>query len=373
MKKKLALIIVFMLIFTSIQIIQPSLAKITLKNHLNALATITNIKNKNITEEPYKTDLIADQIYDVGNVTVWNINDTIFVKYMTTGEWLINETHLHIECELYDIPQENGNPIIAEFDYQSIHEIGVTEYTYKITRSYRCNVNRPLSIAAYAYVYKEEIIGGLDYIENNLPNITVVRAVHATNIPPYNQSYFKTQIIGDDFIEGIYNGWCVDLDSNMIDYKLFCARVYSSYETIPDGMLEKPENLDLVNYILNQHYIGKPSCCGVAYTFGDVQRAIWGLIEDQQSNTSYLGPWKQCRVNEILTNANTNGEGFVPGCGQIVAIILDPVNKQDGQISIIEFNITCETIKIYKPAWGAGLNFPGDEWATYFKFSRTIP
>jgi hypothetical protein len=243
-----------------------------------------------------------------------------------------------------------------------------TKFTYKIKDTYHPSL--PLYVAANAIVCKR--INFLEYLEENLPNVVVVKAIHATTIPPFIQSYFKTLVIGPYFNDRIYNGWCVDLDSNMIDHEYFCASVYSSYEPLPDGIIEKPENLDLVNYVLNQRHIGKPSNCGGSYTFGDVQRAIWELIEDHQSDTAYLGPWNQCRVDEIIADAYAYGEGFVPSPGQTTAIILKPTNKLDGQISIIELTIHCEFGRVSRNAWGAGLEFPGNMWATYFRINPGV-
>jgi hypothetical protein len=92
------------------------------------------------------------------------------------------------------------------------------------------------------------------------------------------------------------------------------------------GKPEKEDNegrLDLVNWIINQGVVGDPSACGGTYTYGDIQRTIWALIEDQQSGSG-LGPWTQCRVNEIIAAAQANGEDFVPGCDEFVAVIQNP-------------------------------------------------
>ena len=60
---------------------------------------------------------------------------------------------------------------------------------------------------------------------------------------------------------------------------------------------------------------------------GDIQRAIWTLMEDVQS-TAGIGSWSQLRVDEILNNAYLNGEGYTPGVGDSVAIILYNINLQ---------------------------------------------
>ena len=50
------------------------------------------------------------------------------------------------------------------------------------------------------------------------------------------------------------------------------------------------------------------------YTYGDVQRAIWALIDDNLSHTNGLGDYNQTRVNQIVAAAIANGEGYVPPC-----------------------------------------------------------
>ena len=85
-------------------------------------------------------------------------------------------------------------------------------------------------------------------------------------------------------LTGVYEGWCIDTDRLISDNTNYTAKVYSSYEPLPAGLVEHPENLDLVNWIINQNYVGKPAGGSLGnYTYGDVQLAIWTLIEDQVS------------------------------------------------------------------------------------------
>ena len=48
-------------------------------------------------------------------------------------------------------------------------------------------------------------------------------------------------------------------------------------------------NFDLVNWIINQDYVGKPAGAARHYTYGDVQRAIWELIEENDGFSQ--SPW----------------------------------------------------------------------------------
>ncbi len=92
------------------------------------------------------------------------------------------------------------------------------------------------------------------------------------------------------------------------------------------------------------------------YTYGDVQRAIWTLIDDTLSNLS-LGPYSRCHVEEIIAAAYANGEGFIPGCNDkwelsfsrlMVSRLLSP------RLPLPE-GVPCDPLFAYETAWGAGI------------------
>jgi len=321
--------------------------------------------------EPYETDLIAGQYYDAGDVLVWNDGDNLFVKFVAEEDWQIKETHLHVAESLEGIPQVNGNPPPGQFDYKQEHDPAVTEFCYEIENIW--DVDDELFIAAHAEVCEETTEGGLEEVQEMLPEIVTASAVHAISIG-HLYSYFVVTISGGTYLDGTHNGWCVSLASLMTDYQSFNAKVFSSYESIPAGLIDYPENLDLVNWILNQDYVGETSPGGYGtYTYGDIQRAIWELVEDQQSSL-YLGDWNINRANEIVTDAISYGEGFIPDCNEVFAVILVPIDifgQKDlslGQICIIPVPIPCETEWGCETAWGDGADFPGSNWAMYFTY-----
>lgn len=109
--------------------------------------------------------------YDVGNVSVWNEEGNLSVKYETTGNWSLNETHLHVvNTTVDDIPQtKKGNPIPGKFDYKNESlTLPTQNYTYVIPLGdWEPGTN--LSIAAHAevlllnetgYVVQEETAWG---------------------------------------------------------------------------------------------------------------------------------------------------------------------------------------------------------------------
>jgi hypothetical protein len=66
-----------------------------------------------------------------------------------------------------------------------------------------------------------------------------------------------------------------------------------------------------------------------------------------------------------------NGEGFVPACGDVMVIILDPYNPWWKQAVIIWVDVPCAE---EESAWGGDyfgtpLEFPGSNWSIYFAYT----
>lgn len=144
-------------------------------------------------------------------------------------------------------------------------------------------------------------------------------------------SYFNTALSdvpsGYDVVNGVYPGWCVDIRTEMIRSPAkHAVFLYSGLS--PPGNLAS-ERWDLVNYVLN-HKQGSAL---------DIQEAIWYFVrmDGNYTPTSTLA-WS------IINDTIANGNGFVPGDGQAMAIICYPTilfpNQPDVQISIIEVTNT---------------------------------
>jgi len=133
-------------------------------------------------------------------------------------------------------------------------------------------------------------------------------------------SYFSTVLSdvppGYDVTNGTYLGWCVRefvLIETGVEYNV---TLYSSYDpNMPDEF--KDDDWDMVNYILNhkQGYVM------------DIQEAIWYFVDGGSMPSNSAG---QAMVNDALMH----GEGFVPGPGQVIAVICDTSDEE--QLTIIE-------------------------------------
>jgi len=255
-------------------------------------------------------DLITSQLNNAGTVKI-DRNITLFNITITLMDgWHLNETHIHVAKRLNDIPKKgNGDPNIDEFTYNQTHG-----YSTNCTILIDEDVEPPLVVAIHAAICRI-----IDYA----PDFSQYVNISGSSLKvknPGNGCYFNSTFESDQFT-GFFSGWCIDIDNVIYNNIWYDVNASLSTEPIPDGLLEYPENLDLVNYILNQGYIGQTSPSGGTYTMGDIQRAIWALMEDTQS-TAGIGSWSQQRVDEILDDAYGNGEGYIPGEGEKVALIL---------------------------------------------------
>lgn len=167
--------------------------------------------------------------------------------------------------------------------------------------------------------------------KNNVLPREVKMVVYHPGLDWGDPTYLDVKIEGGVILDGIYDSYCLDTDRTIFPYCWYQAKVYSSYGKLPRGLIEYPRNLDLVNYIINQGYEGSPSSDGSLYTYGDVARAIWHFIEDEQSESG-IGSWEEYRVQEIITDTEANGRGFFPKRGDVVAIILVPIDAE-GEIA----------------------------------------
>ena len=311
----------------------------------------------------FTTDLIAGQNLDVGDVIVNNDGENIYVTYLVLEPgWGMLQTHLHLATSLAGIPQTpKGNPKIGHFDYQLEHEM-IQEYTYVIPLSW--NPGTELFIAAHAVVAYDY----MNAVVANLPSTAQLFLVY-----PHNMSYYQSIVEGGGIINGTYDGWCIEHGNTIIPNQSlpYNVNVLSSYEDISLlHNIDYPENLDKVNWLLNQNYVGQQSSCCGAFTIHDVQEAIWILVEDNP----LIGYGNPQRVEEIINAAFDQGEGYVPNCDEFVAVILEP--DDNSQISIILVAVAdlvdnCDAQ--LETAWAAGLPFPGNSWAMYFMYTVSTP
>lgn len=102
------------------------------------------------------TDLLAGQKTDIGDVSVWNDANDIYVVYKITATgWYLTETHLDVQCDWTKIPQapKIKNPIPGKFAYGESFAVTdhQTEWCEEIPMP-DCDDPCKLAIAAHAAV-----------------------------------------------------------------------------------------------------------------------------------------------------------------------------------------------------------------------------
>jgi hypothetical protein len=129
--------------------------------------------------------------------------------------------------------------------------------------------------------------------------------------------------------------------------------------TIPAGLVDKPQNLDLANWVLNRDLVDKDSGIDGPYTYGDVQITLWTLlcnsVPDAYINDWRLQPRSLARIAAIVANTHANGEGFISGPGQFLAVflgIVDEAGNFTGQTTV--FTLEIPNIPTAKGCWTGG-------------------
>ena len=335
--------------------------------------------------EPMVVDLIVDGGTDsttwvnIGGVQVWDDGITLTVTYVVDeAGWCLTSTAVDIQTDALEdgdfARTKKGAPKVGKFAFKADHDPCVTTHTETIDLS--ALDGDVTAIAAHADTLQA---GGLDALELALPDQVSMNVTH-----PGGDSYFNVTVSGGTVLDGTYDDYCIDVGHTISPGITYTADVYSSYEDLSGiANIDKPENMPYVNWIINQNYVGTLSPGGFGtYTYGDVQRAIWTII-DNSNSTAGLGPWNADRVAEIVDAAWASGEGYEPGCGDVVAVILVPVNGQQitvGQITFAEVNVPCEDRE--ETAWAGVWNENGDgtgvfghkfvddaAWAGYFMYT----
>jgi hypothetical protein len=318
---------------------------------LASMVSFISLAYASTATNPFVTDLIAGggnpaSAIDVGDVSIWNDEDYLYVKYETTDDWYLTETHLAVATTLSGIPQtKTGNPIPGKFAYSTCHSPPVTEYVYQIPQTW--NDGDTLSIAAHAKVVK--LIGDcsswqwatevIDHKQGTLvgggPITDSARTDPAKALGAPDNTFYSLGFVsdGDGWIElgfgyPIYNGLNSDIRTieitwgNRLAYPEETADVYvwpkGGTDWVYAGSVSNHDNSD------GSSYVAIPE--GITYV--EKVKLVDTTSKDNFPPTQY-----------------PTADGFD----------LDAVGAH--------YLIMAE-----ETAWGYGENFPGKNWATYITY-----
>lgn len=317
------------------------------------------------------TDILTEGGMDVGDLSVTIDGMNMVVTY-EIKDLRYNLTGTHLYVSKYAPARWNW----GDFDYKHLDVQGRTDTFIINLASIGATAKTPLYVAAHA---EGEMMAGLgdpsiDDFNASLPDEPVTMTV---SWPGGTGSYFETTISNGGALDGTWDGYCVDTDHEIEPGATYSAEVVSSYDPAIGqyGLVDFPENFDMVNWIMNQDYVGGRAMDMGTFTFGDVQRAYWTLLEDWVS-TAGLGEWSQAHVDEIVQEATAWGQGFLPGCGEEVAVLLVPVDETGAvssqvtfaQVEYSDMGVACPINIENKTAWADGDHDIAGTWGSWFEY-----
>ena len=151
---------------------------------------------------------------------------------------------------------------------------------------------------------------------------SVQYTVSSTDTLGTETTYFEVTVSGGTALDGIHDAWCLvenaDVDSS--SKTTYTAAPICSTTSL-SGVVDRPENLDQVNWILNQHLT---TLAGGDYSYVAVQHAIWKLLNatyDQGNISTRLVAQRDAIIGLASAHA-----GYVPGCGELAGIVLPGVD-----------------------------------------------
>lgn len=300
-------------------------------------------------DNPYVTNLVSGRkLADIGDVKVWNDAGFLYVEYkITEPDWYLFGTHVEVKTNWTAIGQAQGNAVPGRFTYKQDHEFADSAL-YKIPITWP--VGTQLQISTHAET--GNMGGSTADVCASLPAAAQIQQLY----PGTLGADVDVLVSGGTSLDGLYPGWCANPDMNIYTGWTYLADVYCSLGSVPAGLVIHPENFDLVNWLINQDYVGQGASTWT------VQTAIWNLL------CSYP---VSGQAATIVAAAQANGEGFSPGCDQLVAILLapkDPYTNELRQPLLIPKPVPCTEIN-EETAWGNGLGFPGSDWSMYFGYT----
>ena len=142
---------------------------------------------------------------------------------------------------------------------------------------------------------------------------------------------------GDARYDGltIEAAYCLERDADYlegIEVAVDISGALDSIQNAGDFVSDVDGNLDLINWIINQDFTSQDNGDGTGtnYTDAEIQSAIWGITDDNSAIFEFPTNGTQANVQEIIDLAEANGEGYIPGEGDLFTLVLNPTDVQPG-------------------------------------------
>lgn len=225
--------------------------------------------------------LIAGQNENVGRVYLDWGDDALDVTYAIEDiEWWISEVHFgwFNEPEGYAIPGQ----MQVKFDqlHTQVVQFSVPRDEICPNKADGSKCTCPCYFAAHAVV--KRTVGCDDEKRIYDPDFVLPKYASFAAYLGGAGAQYRLEVRSDGILNGNgYNGWCLDRQAKVYSGRWHDAFVVSDWEDL-DGIVDRPENMDLVEWIVAQRMVGTRTYCGQIVKRYHVQNAIWNLVDDPQ-------------------------------------------------------------------------------------------
>jgi len=327
----------------------------------------------------YSTPLVSGRVNDIGKIYVDREGNALKITYdITEPGWSMTKTFLHVTDNPNGFPTlASGVPDIQNFTYKSDHaELDSFTYVIDVTGQTNVYISANANVSQATQCKVDPSI-----INASVPTDPVLQLVSFSGNPAYFRMFIY-DYQGNTMYQGNFFGNCVDLE-NPIDQRVrYFPKLVSSYDTdaaLLECIVDRPENLDVINFLINQDYATK-----FGATSNEVQAAIWTLIDDDNPVNGAAGfDFDAAITKQIIDDSKAKGEFYIPSCDGYFVVLLDQDCK-DALANNQTPNVTVQQSIMWLPvsgvtsahrtslgectnAWGVGTKFANIGWSQYFK------
>ena len=291
--------------------------------------------------DPVKFDVVAGKDTDAGDILVWNTDDNVVVQTTTDDPWLMTQSRLAWASTSAELPMDGPDHLApGRFRHSMTHDPAIAEFTYEIPIG-NLQPGNPISIAFNCDLSNPEReetgwggswMGSMTYIIQEVD--TGVR------LPPYpvrmrawhpwidSNSFFKVELDsvgnGYDVWDGLWKGWCSEINVEMPQDSWFWATLLSSEQPgLPDrariSQLGHTRRWDRANWLLNNKID--------TATYYHIQSAMYYLLGETITMPGGL-------AGQMVADAITYGSGFRASVGDWMSVIT--ITPEEIQLAFIE-------------------------------------
>lgn len=326
--------------------------------------------------------LYAGQHILIGKLVVEQIKKTesnrtvkyLRVTYDTTGsDWVMTTTHLYVSKN----KPTRAAPGRFPFKHEGLDNVKID--VYEIPLSTLLCSDQELYIAAHADVCEES---------ECVPDFAAMAAGLPTGLTDstVTGNWITTPFNWNSSVLGTLGAWCVDYEGPIKGGITFGTSYHLS--VLADGT-PNPDAVTLLgaqatsmsgspinylNYLINQPYVVN---CGNGgpYTVREIQTAIWHITNGIPVDAFAAYGDDPAHVAAILDDVIANGASFVPACGDLVLVVVNPQTPVPASyegyqhvayaMPVVETTSQgdCET------AWAKGSVPFCTGWGSYFKYT----